>query len=265
MIKRRQVVLVQAQVQCSSVFAHMRLAFRLWNGDDALLPHEPGKRHLGRRRVVADRDIHELAGAEELPLIQRRIGNDRDMAPATPRHQCVFNTATLDVVHDLVRSHPCAGTRADEFLHIGEIEIAHAPVAYLAGTPELAECLQGLEKRNFLPPVQEIEVEPIRLEPSQAALARCNRAATCGVLRQNFADQKYLVTPPSDCLRSTLSAPPSAYISAVSISVIPSSMPNRSDATSSFRRRASTPMVQAQHGQGLAGGQASDGNRPWHI
>lgn len=123
------------------------------------------------------------------------------MAPATPRHQCIFDAAALDVVHDLVRSHPCAGTKADELLHIGEIEIAHAPVADFAGTQERAECLKGLEERNFLPPVQEIEVKPVRLEPSQAALACCNRAAACGVLRQNFADQKYLVTPPGDCLR----------------------------------------------------------------
>lgn len=49
----------------------LRLASHLWNGDDPLLPHEPGKRHLGRRRVVADRNIFELAGADEFPLIQR--------------------------------------------------------------------------------------------------------------------------------------------------------------------------------------------------
>jgi len=91
--------------------------------------------------------------------------------------------------------------------------------------------------------VQEIEVKSIRLEPSQAALARCNRAATCGVLRQNFADQKYLVTSPSDCLRY--------YSFGTAVRIHLGGVDQRHTELNAqpkrrnffFRRRASTPMV----------------------
>src|SRR5882724_1952799 len=49
---------------------------------------------------------------------------------------------------------------------------------------------------------------------------------------------------PATASPTTSSAPPLAYISAVSISVIPRSMPSRSAVTSSLRRFALSPMVQ---------------------
>src|SRR5947209_7489450 len=67
------------------------------------------------------------------------------------------------------------------------------------------------------------------------------REALCGstLLTRNTASRRPSIASPTSS-----SAPPSPYISAVSISVMPRSMPRRSAATSSARRARFSPMCQ---------------------
>jgi hypothetical protein len=116
--------------------------------------------------------------------------------------------------------------------------------------------------------MQEIEVKLIRLQPSQAALARCNRAAACGVLRQNFADQKYLVTPPGDCLRHHFfGAAIRIHFSGVDQlhTELNTQAKRRNFFLSSVRIRPHGPGALAQHGHALSGREISNGNRLRHI
>ena len=132
----------------------------------------------------------------------------------------------------------------DQFLHVARVEVRHAPVADLARRPQLLERLDRLGQRMAAAPVQQIEVDPVGAQPLQAALARRRHAAARGVVRIHLADDEQPVALALRWLRpTTSSAPPLPYISAVSISVMPSSMPSCSAATSAFARAAALAHV----------------------
>src|SRR5260370_41542455 len=64
-VERRQLVLAQAQIERSEILAHMGLARRFRNGDDVVLPNEPGERDLRRARLEFLRDALEIARAQK--------------------------------------------------------------------------------------------------------------------------------------------------------------------------------------------------------
>src|SRR6266568_1933630 len=59
-IERREILFAQAQVERGEILAHMGLARGFRNGDDVVLPKEPGERHLARRRPKLLRDALEI-------------------------------------------------------------------------------------------------------------------------------------------------------------------------------------------------------------
>ena len=79
-------------------------------------------------------------------------------------------------------------------------------------------------------PMQEIEVDPLGAQPLEAALAGGDGAAARGVMRIDLGDDEHASRCPAIASPTTSSVPPSPYISAVSISVMPRSMPSRSAA-----------------------------------
>src|SRR5882672_705747 len=81
--------------------------------------------------------------------------------------------------------------------------------------------------------MQQVAIEPICLQPLERTLAGGDGAAPRGVARQNLRDQKNIVALSGDRLGDTSSASP--YISAVSIWVMPRSMPRRKAATALLR------------------------------
>jgi hypothetical protein len=86
--------------------------------------------------------------------------------------------------------------------------------------------------------VQQIEVD--RSEAPQVMLARIGCSGPRRIVGKDFADQEQLAAASGDRFATSALAPLSAYISAVSTSVMPRSKPARSAAASSFQRRASS-------------------------
>ena len=109
------------------------------------------------------------------------------------RKQRPFDPARVEVIEHLVGRAVLAVRHAGQFVHVARIEVADAPL------PDLAVLLQGLERfhrlgqGNGAAPVQQIEVEPIGLEPLEAALAGRNGTFARGVVRIDLAHQEDVV------------------------------------------------------------------------
>jgi hypothetical protein len=65
---------------------------------------------------------------------------------------------------------------------------------------ERLEGLQGFGEGRAATPVQEIEVDPIGLQPPEAALARPDRGGAAGIRREHLGDQEHLAAPARDRL-----------------------------------------------------------------
>jgi hypothetical protein len=68
--------------------------------------------------------------------------------------------------------------------------------------------------------VQQIEIQTVRSKTPQAVLARRDRPRLCRIFGKDLADKEQLVAASAIASPTSTSAPPSAYISAVSISVM---------------------------------------------
>jgi hypothetical protein len=176
-------------------------------------------------------------------LLDRRVGHDRDAARATLRQQRRLDAAARQVVEHLVRRWRAARGGRVEIHHVADVEIADAPMADLPGAGERVERLERLVERRAAAPVQEIEIEPVGAQAPEARLAGGDRAAPRRMVRQHLADEEDAGPLTFDGLGDQLlrQAPP-PYISAVSISVIPRSIPNRSAAISPARRPGRSAM-----------------------
>ena len=75
------------------------------------------------------------------------------------------------------------------------VEIGDAPAQDLARRAQPLERVDGFAERNAAAPMQEIEIEPIRAEPLEAALAGRDRAFSAGVVRIHLAHYKQAVAP----------------------------------------------------------------------
>jgi len=104
------------------------------------------------------------------------------------------NSGPRDVIQNLVRRARLAAGRGHEFFHVVGIEVAHAPVADLAGFAQRLEGRDRLRERHRAAPVQQIQIEPIRVQTFEAAFARRNHAAPARVMRIHLADKEHLVT-----------------------------------------------------------------------
>src|SRR6516165_3336423 len=97
-VERRQVLFGQGDTERAAVVAHMLEACGFRDHNHALLPQEPGERHLRRCRVPAAGDLGERAVMEQAALAERRISHDRDAALAAPRQKVPFGAAARQVV-----------------------------------------------------------------------------------------------------------------------------------------------------------------------
>jgi hypothetical protein len=59
--------------------------------------------------------------------------------------------------------------KADEFVHVGDVEIADAPVPDLARAEQRLERIECLRERRIAAPVQQVEIKPVDPETPQAA------------------------------------------------------------------------------------------------
>ncbi len=107
----------------------------------------------------------------------------------------------LEIEQHLVRDDPLeAVLQARELAKIVDVEVADAGVADLSLGEELGEAVDRLAERHVAPPVQEVEVEAVRREASQAALARLAHPFARPVLRIELAHQEDLFAAARDRL-----------------------------------------------------------------
>ena len=139
--------------------------------------------------------------------------------------------AVLQVVEHLVGGAVRQG-RA-QLLQVVHVEVGYAPAPNLPCPAHPLEPLDRIGERDAAAPVQQVEVDRVHPEPLQAALAGRLQPAAAGVVRVHLGNEEHLVPAGPRWPRpTTSSAPPSPYISAVSISVMPRSRPRRSAAAS---------------------------------
>ena len=177
---------------------------------------------------------------------------------AAPGQQVVLDAAAGQVVEHLVGGTSLAARQRDELLHVATSKLLTPQWRILPVALQLVEGVERLLERHAAPPVQQVQVEPVGAEPLQAALAGGDRPAPRGVLGRTLLTRKTSSRRPAIASPTSSSAPPSPYISAVSISVMPRSSPSRRAAISSAAAVRSSPMCQVpwpEDRHGLARGQ----------
>ena len=96
------------------------------------------------------------------------------------------------VVHLVGRAGRAAGHRR-QLTQIGDIEVAHAPLADQAAPLQLLEATHGLGQRRVATPVQQVQVDVLQRQAAQAALAGRHHGGLARVLRQHLADDEQIV------------------------------------------------------------------------
>ncbi len=129
---------------------------------------------------------------DQARLVHRAIGHRRHVAALHPGQKVVLNAAAVQVVQDLIGG-AGAAARACQFLHVGDIEVGDAPMADLAGRDQRLHRLHRLGEWHAAAPVQQIEVEPVGVQPLQALLAGPRQAGAGGVLRIGLRNEEHPV------------------------------------------------------------------------
>ena len=109
--------------------------------------------------------------------------------------QVPFDAAAAQMIEHLVGNAVGAVGNAAQLGHVLGVEIGHAPVAELAIGLELLEGGDRLGQRMRAAPVQQVEIDAVRLETLQAALAGGDGACARGVVRIDLADEEDLIAP----------------------------------------------------------------------
>src|SRR5581483_6028854 len=109
---------------------------------------------------------------------------------AQPGQQIVLDAAAAKVVEKLVRLDVFAAWHGPQLLHVGEVEIAHAEVANLAGVAQRLERFDRLGQWYAAAPMQQIKVDAIGAQALEAALAGSHGTFARGIVRIDFGNQK---------------------------------------------------------------------------
>jgi len=145
-------------------------------------------------------DLFQRRLRQYSPLPERGIGHDRNSAAPALGQQLPLDAALAQVVEHLVGGAGGSSRKRQQLVHVARIEIAHAPAPHLAVALQPLEGIDGVGDRDGARPVQEVEIEPVRPEPFERALAGGDRAGSRGVVGIDLADQEYLVATAGDGL-----------------------------------------------------------------
>jgi len=110
-------------------------------------PARPAPDSHRPRGHVAQRPVSKQAA-----LFDGAVGHRRHAAHLEPRQQVMLGPRTREVVEDLVGGVVTAAS-GDQFVHVGNIEIADASVADFAGRPQRFHRLDRLPPRDGAAPV----------------------------------------------------------------------------------------------------------------
>jgi hypothetical protein len=158
--------------------------------DHSRFLEKPGKRDLEGACPMLLPDRLQGAGAGEPALLDGAVGHQRHSACRHPRDQLEFRAAPRDVVEHLVGRAVLSTGHLEQFLHVLDVEVAHAPVADLPRAPKLLEAGDRFLQRHGPAPVQEVKVEPVRPEALETALAGLHDAPAACIVRIDLAHEE---------------------------------------------------------------------------
>src|SRR5262249_5372821 len=166
----RDLLVRQAQLARGKIL--LQVLARAGAGDrqrDRRSMEEPGESNLGRCCATCGRDLCQRSRwSRERPQAEGKPGDEGESFALTGREHAVRVTVgqAIAVLH---RDHADDSPRAGE---LREADVRDADVADLALGLELGEGAEGLLERNVLVDRMElVEVDPVELEPLEAAFA----------------------------------------------------------------------------------------------
>ena len=98
---------------------------------------------------------------EQPPLLERRIGHDRDVSVTAPGHKIVLDAAPCEVIEYLVGRNFRAAGEPPKLDHVYHVEIADAPIPNLAGIDQRGEGVERFIEWYIAAPVQQIKIETV--------------------------------------------------------------------------------------------------------
>src|ERR1700687_2437584 len=123
---------------------------------------------------------------EQPPLLDRRIGHDRDVSVTATRHQIVLDAAPGEVIENLVGRNFRAAVEAPKLDHVYHVEIADAPIANFSCIDQCGKGVERFLQGYVAAPVQQIEIEVVGSKAPQAMLARIDCPGPCGIFGEDL-------------------------------------------------------------------------------
>jgi hypothetical protein len=115
-----------------------------------------------------------------------------------------FDLAVFEVVEHLIGGTVSAAFDSEQFFHVVDIEVRHAPAFDFSSGAELLERFHGLTERHVSAPVQEVKIDCINAKPFQTALTCLRQFAPRCVVRIHFRDDKHALALTFDCVGDDL-------------------------------------------------------------
>src|SRR5258707_11879576 len=127
---------------------------------------------------------------EQPPLLERRVGHDRDISVKAPGHQIVLDAAQCEIIENLVGRNLCAAVKSPKLDHVHHVEITDAPITNFAGIDESGKGVHRFLQWYVAAPVKQIEIEAICPEAPQAMLARSDCPGFGRIFGEDLADKE---------------------------------------------------------------------------
>src|SRR5690242_16440031 len=114
------------------------------------------------------------------------IGHDRDIMALAPGDDRMLDGAFAEMVENLVAGDLAFARDTKGLAEIILVEIADSPGEYLTFSLEVFEGAEGFGERILAAPMQEIAIEPVRLEALERCFASAPRPALGRIGRQHL-------------------------------------------------------------------------------
>src|SRR5215813_10733711 len=179
----------------------MRYGTGFRNCNDVTAADGPGQRNSGCRATVCcantcKRGITQQAGGG---AAQWRIGHHRHAVLLAPWQQVMFNDAVADIVRHLICRAAIALWNTEQVFQVADLEVGHAPGANLPCRAQIFKsCHDAGKVGDAIWPVQQIEIEIISAETSEARLTSARDAVSRHVAGPHLRYQEYAIALTSD-------------------------------------------------------------------
>src|SRR6516162_5522931 len=109
----------------------MRRRAGFGNSDDVATADDPGQGDRGRRTIVRRADLCKRRVMHEAAATERRISHHWHTALLAPGKQIALNAPSVEIVKHLIGRAAMALWNTEEIFHVADLEVGHAPGAYL--------------------------------------------------------------------------------------------------------------------------------------